>query len=138
MLKATSIEPVSPKPETSYRNGHPYQSAYSSSHDHIDKTTVKTSDYLSGKTSLSGNSTGLKTRNETTSSTKTPSSEPFNMAFFQEQLSGLSLGNSSTGMIPKAPPGNTSWTSFVTPHKPVDMNTTLSQPSTEKPLIPYE
>jgi hypothetical protein len=61
------------------------------------------------------------------------------MASFQEQLSGLSLGGQSSGLIPKAPPGsNMSWTNFLTAHKPADTNTTLAQTSTENPLIPLE
>ncbi|KAL9546023.1 hypothetical protein MBANPS3_006858 [Mucor bainieri] len=60
-----------------------------------------------------------------------------NMASFQAQLSGLSLGGQSSGLIPKAPPGsNMSWTNFLTAHKPADTNTTLAQTSTEEPLIP--
>ncbi|KAG2204608.1 hypothetical protein INT46_009717 [Mucor plumbeus] len=62
-----------------------------------------------------------------------------NMASFQEQLSGLSLGGQSSGLIPKAPPGsNMSWTNFLTAHKPADTNTTLAQTSTESPLIPLD
>ncbi|GAN01852.1 ARF GTPase activating protein [Mucor ambiguus] len=60
-----------------------------------------------------------------------------NMASFQAQLSGLSLGGQSSGLIPKAPPGsNMSWTNFLTAHRPADTNTTLAQTSTEEPLIP--
>jgi hypothetical protein len=136
VYKSTAVEPVIPKPETNYKKSHPYPSTYSASHSSIDKNTVKTADCLPTKASSSNNFT---THNEAISSTKKTSSEPFNLASFQEQLSGLSLGHSSSGLIPKAPPGsNMSWTNFITAHKPADMNTTLSEPSKEKPLIPYE
>lgn len=73
----------------------------------------------------------------------TSSGFKMDMSSFQQQLSGLSLGRPSSGLIPQAPPGsNTSWTNFL-----VDKNNTssdfkntsiLNEPSTEKPLIPFE
>lgn len=63
------------------------------------------------------------------------------MSSFQQQLSGLSLGKPSSGLIPQAPPGsNTSWTNFLVNQGTSDAvkNSTLGQPSTENPLMPYE
>jgi hypothetical protein len=61
-------------------------------------------------------------------------------ASFQQQLSGLSTGQTNSGLIPKAPPGsNQSWTNFLNGQPSTDTtNNVLSQPSKEKPLIPLE
>jgi hypothetical protein len=63
------------------------------------------------------------------------------MSSFQAQLSGLSMGRPSSGLIPQAPPGSdTSWANFLVTRSTsnFESDTTLSQPSPEKPLIPYE
>lgn len=70
----------------------------------------------------------------------TSSGFKIDMSSFQEQLSGLSLGRPSSGLIPQAPPGSdTSWTNFLI-NRPTngEESSTLSQTSTEKPLKPYE
>lgn len=46
--------------------------------------------------------------------TTTSTGFKMDMSSFQQQLSGLSLGRPSSGLIPQAPPGsNTSWTNFL-------------------------
>lgn len=65
------------------------------------------------------------------------------MSSFQQQLSGLTMGRPSSGLIPQAPAGsNSPWTSFlIDQHKGTSKyrnDSLLNEPSTEKPLISYE
>lgn len=65
------------------------------------------------------------------------------MTSFQQQLSGLTMGRPSSGLIPQAPAGsNSSWTNFLIDQQKGTSkyrnDSLLNEPSTEKPLISYE
>ncbi|KAK4515356.1 Zn finger-containing GTPase- Activating Protein for ARF [Mucor velutinosus] len=126
------------KPKSSNREfGHHYHTAASTK-----EGTERPSSIKLNHSNESITKTAIATQKKAASSAlplppATDTNAKINMALFQTQLSGLSLGRSSTGLIPKAPPGsNMSWTNFLTAHKPTDTNTTLAQTSTEEPLIP--
>ncbi|KAL9540716.1 hypothetical protein PS6_010627 [Mucor atramentarius] len=117
--------------------GHHYHTSASSKDDPKQLSSIR-SNHSNESITKPTTTTHKKVASPSLSSTPAAdTSAKINMASFQAQLSGLSLGGQSSGLIPKAPPGsNMSWTNFLTAHKPADTNTTLAQTSTEEPLIP--
>ncbi|CAO0802656.1 unnamed protein product [Mucor circinelloides] len=129
---------ISYKPKSPNREfGHHYHTSASSKDDPKRSSSIRSNQ---SNESITKPTTTTHKKVASPSLSSTPAADTsakINMASFQAQLSGLSLGGQSSGLIPKAPPGsNMSWTNFLTAHKPADTNTTLAQTSTEEPLIP--
>ncbi|KAI9478637.1 MAG: hypothetical protein EXX96DRAFT_571678 [Benjaminiella poitrasii] len=130
---------------SSMQFGHHYHSAYSIDfldnklpEEPIEQSTVKNMDNSrfrhDDKSSLPKTRKELPTTDSISKGDNKDEKHQINMKAFQEQLLGLSLGQPSSDLIPKAPSGsNMSWTNFLIDCKPLDTaNSAFSPPLREK------